>query len=477
MGNPLADCCYQRVKLFGGGGIDPVKSQFSITLGRKDIILLSNYPPSACDSSMNILSRRTLLFTATLVALTTLSACSSSDDDDTDISEATTGGDADTTTGGTTDGTDGGTGTADDPDENTTGGTTDGTDVGTGTAGDSDENTTDGTDVGTGTAGDPGESTTGDTTGGDTTTGDTDLPEDVARRLERALSLLRGDPIELAAAAVERFDEDSSGVTETSREPATPATGNATGEAIEFTCANGGTASTLDTTDNTGLLRQRDVTFTNCRLGAFDVTGTARRGANPVPSDITLPAPFTVADLEPFYQNVSLSLVDSRDGSEISITDAQAFTNFSNQPEVAGLLNRNWATGGEMATLVDANGDITLAAIAVGIAYRDDGTGQIGTVDESGDVTLSGAGADSLSSITVTEQLVRDVADTRFTAGTIDIIGEGFSYVLDAANGDPQSFQLTVEQDGTTTSFTVPWSDTFNLDAFQPAVADLGLAG
>ena len=130
-----------------------------------------------------------------------------------------------------------------------------------------------------------------------------------------------------------------------------------------------------------------------------------------------------------------------------------------------------------MATLVDANGDTTLAAIAVGIAYRYGGTGQIGTVDESGNVTLSGAGADSLSSITVTERLVRDVADTRFTAGTIDIIGEGFSYVLDAANGDPQSFQLTVEQDGTTTSFTVPWSDTFNLDAFQPAVADLGFAG
>ena len=104
------------------------------------------------------------------------------------------------------------------------------------------------------------------------------------------------------------------------------------------------------------------------------------------------------------------------------------------------------------------------------------GTGQIGTVDESGEVTLSGAGADSLSSITVTEQLVRDVADTRFTAGTIDIIGAGFSYVLDAANGDPESFQLTVEQGGTTTSFTVPWSDTFNLDAFQPGVTDLGLA-
>ena len=264
---------------------------------------------------MNILSQRTLLFTATLVALTTLSACSSSDDDNTDVSDATSGGDtvagttgedAGTTTGGTTDGTtdgtDGGTGTAGDPDENTTGGTTDGT------------------DGGTGTAGDPGDNTTGGTTGGDTSTGDTELPEDVARRLERALSLLRGDPIELAAAAVERFDEDSSGVTETSREPATPATGNASGEAIEFMCANGGSASTLDTTDNTGLLRQRDVTFTNCRVGAFDVTGTARRGANPVPTDINLPAPFTVADLEPFYQNVSLSLVDSRDGSEVSMS-------------------------------------------------------------------------------------------------------------------------------------------------------------
>ena len=130
-----------------------------------------------------------------------------------------------------------------------------------------------------------------------------------------------------------------------------------------------------------------------------------------------------------------------------------------------------------MATLVDANGDTTLAAIAVGIAYRDDGTGQIGTVDESGDVMLSGAGADSLSSITVTEQLVRDVADTRFTAGTIDIIGEGFSYVLMQPMEIHRAFSLPSNKTARQRHSRCRGRISSNLDAFQPAVADLGLAG
>ena len=37
-GNALADRRYQRVELFGRGGIDPMKSQLSIALGRKDAI-------------------------------------------------------------------------------------------------------------------------------------------------------------------------------------------------------------------------------------------------------------------------------------------------------------------------------------------------------------------------------------------------------------------------------------------------------
>jgi len=37
-GDPLADRRHQRVELFGRGDIDPMKSQFSIALGRKDAI-------------------------------------------------------------------------------------------------------------------------------------------------------------------------------------------------------------------------------------------------------------------------------------------------------------------------------------------------------------------------------------------------------------------------------------------------------
>jgi len=35
-GNAFTDRGYQRVELFARGGIDPMRSQFSIALGRKD---------------------------------------------------------------------------------------------------------------------------------------------------------------------------------------------------------------------------------------------------------------------------------------------------------------------------------------------------------------------------------------------------------------------------------------------------------
>ena len=34
--NALADCSHQRIELFGRGGVDPMKSQLNIALGRKD---------------------------------------------------------------------------------------------------------------------------------------------------------------------------------------------------------------------------------------------------------------------------------------------------------------------------------------------------------------------------------------------------------------------------------------------------------
>jgi len=37
-GNALTDRGYQRVELFARGGVDPMKSQLTIALGRKDTI-------------------------------------------------------------------------------------------------------------------------------------------------------------------------------------------------------------------------------------------------------------------------------------------------------------------------------------------------------------------------------------------------------------------------------------------------------
>ena len=226
------------------------------------------------------------------------------------------------------------------------------------------------------------------------------------------------------------------------------------------------------------MLRESDIAFSGCRIGAFTVDGTARRGANPVPARIgAVPAPFARPELEPFYPRLELRIVDARDGAEVVLgRDAQAYTNFSERTSEAGLLNRNWATGGP-ATLVGADGRRTRATIAVGIGYADDGSGGFGTVGLSGRVDLSGDGADGLIDVTLTEPFERGATDARFATGNLIVRGEGFEYVLDAANGDPATFQLTVDADGTTSAFTVPWSERFEVDAFRPATVDLGFGG
>jgi|GEM_PF-3193180 len=304
------------------------------------------------------------------------------------------------------------------------------------------------------------------------------LPDEVAVRLERALTLYRGQPLELAAAVVERFDAPGSGVVERSREPADSSFASRTAERVEFDCSNGGTVISQEETDADGLVRQRDTLFSNCRVGAFDVDGDARRGANPVRDDLTLPAPYSADDLMPFYPRMDLVLTDSRDGTVVATgADAQAFTSFAD-PNTARdnvLLRRNWATGSDPLSITDADGAVTLANLGVGIAYTDDGTGQIGRTSLGGiDVQISGAGANGLRSIDAVQDFEREIGDANPVAGSIAVRGDGFSYTLDAANGDPDTYQLTVEADGVTTAYTVPWSMPRALETFQPSAVDLG---
>ena len=57
--------------------------------------------------------------------------------------------------------------------------------------------------------------------------------------------------------------------------------------------------------------------------------------------------------------------------------------------------------------------------------------------------------------------------------------GFEYRYVLRSDNGDPASFQLDVTEggtrDGTTTSYTVPWSSRFDFGTFDPSSVDFGL--
>lgn len=75
-----------------------------------------------------------------------------------------------------------------------------------------------------------------------------------------------------------------------------------------------------------------------------------------------------------------------------------------------------------------------------------------------------------------------------YRAGTLSVFGRiggdgpGYNYRLQSENGDPATFQLDVtegigvtSEGGTTTSYTVPWSDRFDFGTFDPSSVDFGL--
>ena len=300
------------------------------------------------------------------------------------------------------------------------------------------------------------------------------LPEPVERRLERAIGLFNGDPIEVAAALVERFDAPAAGTVEIARTPVGSRYADGAAETVERRCPNGGAVRSTDELDPGGAVLERDVAFSDCRIGAFDVDGEARAVRAPVPAG-RVPPPYTPATLPAAYQSLDLRFTDRRTGRATVLSGASASGSVPGSPDAAVLLTVNWKAVAAPLSVTGPEGTTLVRNLSTGTVWLAGDGGAAVRVRESGlDVALSGDGGDGLTGFSTREPFVRDASDEHFVAGALEVTGERFRYELDAANGDPGSFSLSVEEGGATTGYTVPWSSRFELDAFEPFTVDLG---
>ena len=82
------------------------------------------------------------------------------------------------------------------------------------------------------------------------------------------------------------------------------------------------------------------------------------------------------------------------------------------------------------------------------------------------EVTIEGLDGGGFADATVeTVEEFRRAADAeRFTTGSLRIVDGDRSATLDADGGDLATFLYTTEENGATTSATVPWSDRFDFE-------------
>ena len=302
------------------------------------------------------------------------------------------------------------------------------------------------------------------------------LPDDVADRLERVLSLYNGDPVEVAAALVERFDAPGSGVVETAR-TAEPAEEPTRAETVEHACANGGTVRSVETSyvssTPSGRTLDRRIAFDGCRVGAFEVDGETRVEEGFAPEGAFPPAPYARETLPQLHSIERLRYTDARSGDSAELGGQVSWV-FPVAPADGADFRINWSATGTGAPLaiVDARGTTLVENLATGLDHFEGG--QPAVRQSSLEATIAGDGAEGLAGYRTLEAFARDAADGPFTSGVLEVSGQGFVYTLDAANGDPASFQLTVEADGSSVAYTVPWSERFDLEAFEPSSVDLG---
>ena len=70
--------------------------------------------------------------------------------------------------------------------------------------------------------------------------------------------------------------------------------------------------------------------------------------------------------------------------------------------------------------------------------------------------------------VTTEEIFVSGASDSTYTSGVLQVrADDGSELRVVAANGDPDTFQVDVTGDGTTTSFTLTWEGTFSLRCLQ----------
>ena len=93
------------------------------------------------------------------------------------------------------------------------------------------------------------------------------------------------------------------------------------------------------------------------------------------------------------------------------------------------------------------------------------------------EVTIEGFDGGGFADATVeTVEGFRRTADAeRFTTGSLRIVDVDRSATLDADGGDPATFLYTTEENGTTTSYTVPWSDRFDFERVDPTEVEFDL--
>ena len=293
------------------------------------------------------------------------------------------------------------------------------------------------------------------------------LPADVARRLRIVFEIANGDPIERAAALARRladvYDDGAPGFRLTDA-----FFGRLFGEDNRtYACPDGGTLSAFIV--RTFIVPEGEFRAANCEVGPlrFD-GGLGATNAGPFFA-------FTRAETGRYAIFDGFSLTDDRTSRTFDflgrgVISADAFATLG-----YGSLSYLSDNGLVDALAVDApDGGYTVRRGAYTVtadAVRQE-AGRPPGLNTQFAARLEGEATDVR--VRTRSPFTGLDASDRFARGALEIAGNGYAYALDAANGDPGTFQLDVMGNGSTTSYTVPWSEAFGFDRFDPNGVDLG---
>ncbi len=292
----------------------------------------------------------------------------------------------------------------------------------------------------------------------------TDLPADVSATLATAFELVNGVAIEKVAATMQRLNDPSIYRADTglgfellSFGPDAASEGFLVRES--YTCPRGGTIDLLRAAeDGDSLVTFQVFEAEECGVGPVVLSGFAQVSQPIDPDSTDEPLQLGVRDF---------ALDDSRDLSTVTISDA-VLSEFPPEPTLNGYFAtelsverpegsyeaQSFSTTGSDAG--NALPDGTLGLVARGFQVGGLLPGQANVAQRGPFVFRDG----------------RDAG--RPTEGRLSIATDGREYLVDAFDGDPSTFTLVVTEDGATTSYTVPFSDAFRVDAPDSEGIDVG---